>query len=295
MVRKQLKTSKYVITIFLFLSLLIIPSIGLASDYTVVKGDSLSKIAKRELGDWRKWRDLAEMNALEVVKRNGYSHVHLFPGQKLKLKEWTVENVVSYYNVTRQVLEKEIFEIAGMKKPSTSIVRVQVDFDPSCQQELRLAQIQLRGKLYALACQERLLMAKEIFDYTEQHSLHFFKDKEWIAHRKTAFLLMSLLEVESDGYFVRGKHGEWGPYQIKVDTFKMIMKYRGDDIANILMTSHLAGMKCALKILKMKKNPRAALAFYNSGKKKWTYASQVLKTFNRILVRASKMDVIGGK
>lgn len=268
----------------------LLPQLGSSNDYVVVKGDTLSAIAERELGDRHKWRHLAKINTLKIVKRNGISHVDLEIGQELKLKEWTAESVATYYLITKQILEKEIFEMAGIRRISTPITDTRVEFDPTCQQELRLAQMQLRSILFNLACQERLLMAREIFKYTKKSPLHFFGSKKWLTHRKTAFLLAALLDIESDGYFVRGKHGECGPYQIKVGTFKVTMKYRENDIGIILMTSHLAGMKCALTILKKRGNARDALLLYNSGspKNRRAYANRVLRSFDRMLTRAAR-------
>ena len=286
--------SKYFTIVLLLLSLIALPSVGLGSDYIVARGDTLNKIAERELGDWHKWKYLARINALKIVKRNGVVHVDLEVGQQLKLTEWTARKVAAYYLVTKQILEKEIFEIAGIKRVSIPITDIQIEFDPTSQEDLRLTQIQLETILFNLACQERLLMARDIFKYTKENPLHFFKDKKWIAHRKTAFLLMALLDTESDGYFARGRHGEWGPYQIKAETYRVVMKHNGSNVGITLMTSHLAGMKCALTILRKRQNARDALLLYNSGsfKRKHAYADRVLKSFRRILAKAAKMDVI---
>ncbi|HXX30297.1 MAG TPA: LysM peptidoglycan-binding domain-containing protein [Myxococcaceae bacterium] len=48
--------------------------------YTVVKGDSLSKIAKDLLGDARKWRALYELNKDQIKNPD-----LIYPGQVLKL------------------------------------------------------------------------------------------------------------------------------------------------------------------------------------------------------------------
>jgi nucleoid-associated protein YgaU len=48
--------------------------------YEVVKGDSLSKIAKREYGDANKWRLIFEANT-DILKNPDLIH----PGQKLKI------------------------------------------------------------------------------------------------------------------------------------------------------------------------------------------------------------------
>jgi len=48
--------------------------------YTVVKGDSLSKIAKDLLGDARKWRAIYELNKDQIKNPD-----LIYPGQVLKL------------------------------------------------------------------------------------------------------------------------------------------------------------------------------------------------------------------
>ena len=48
--------------------------------YTVVKGDSLSKIAKREYGDAQKWHQIYEANR-DIIKDPDL----IYPGQILRL------------------------------------------------------------------------------------------------------------------------------------------------------------------------------------------------------------------
>jgi len=55
-------------------------TMGSGETYVVVKGDSLSKIAKREYGDANKWRALYEANK-DLIR---YPHL-IDPGQELKL------------------------------------------------------------------------------------------------------------------------------------------------------------------------------------------------------------------
>ena len=57
------------------------PDVFPSNFYTVIKGDTLSKIAQQELSDWKKWRYLMEINKLESTL--------LVPGQELKLIDWT--------------------------------------------------------------------------------------------------------------------------------------------------------------------------------------------------------------
>jgi nucleoid-associated protein YgaU len=55
---------------------------GTARSYTVVKGDSLSKIAKREYGDANKWRTIYEANR-HLIKDPDL----IYPGQLLTIPE----------------------------------------------------------------------------------------------------------------------------------------------------------------------------------------------------------------
>ena len=48
--------------------------------YTVVKGDSLSKIAEREYGDANRWREIYEANRASIKNPN-----LIYPGQKLRI------------------------------------------------------------------------------------------------------------------------------------------------------------------------------------------------------------------
>ena len=55
-------------------------TIGSGKTYVVVKGDSLSKIAKREYGDANKWRAIYEANK-DIIKDPDL----IYPGQELKV------------------------------------------------------------------------------------------------------------------------------------------------------------------------------------------------------------------
>jgi nucleoid-associated protein YgaU len=55
---------------------------GSGKTYVVVKGDSLSKIAKREYGDANKWRTIYEANN-DLIKDPDL----IYPGQELKIPE----------------------------------------------------------------------------------------------------------------------------------------------------------------------------------------------------------------
>lgn len=319
------------IILIIFSVICFIPLQVWSAEYTVIKGDTLSSIAQQKLGDWRKWRDLVKWNRLETRWKNNAVYIHLVPGQTISLQKkifWTAEKVQQYRLNTKHGLEKEIFRMIGVTKiPELEAeykisqeaeyqieFAVNFSFNPDCQHGLRLTQVQLKKILSDLAIHERFSMANEIFNYSEKHSLNFFKDEEWVVHRKTAVSLMTLLEIESDGYFSKGKHGEFGPYQIKLSTFKLIMKkiknidsdvelaLMTDYINNenvdskielVLMTSHQVGMKYALKILQKGNDLPNALQKYNSHSKlemRQEYAQRALKSFNEMMGRMKKLD-----
>jgi nucleoid-associated protein YgaU len=56
------------------------PETAMPKTYTVVKGDSLSRIAKREYGDASKWRTIYEANK-DLIKNPDL----IYPGQVLKI------------------------------------------------------------------------------------------------------------------------------------------------------------------------------------------------------------------
>jgi nucleoid-associated protein YgaU len=55
-------------------------TVGFGKTYVVVKGDSLSKIAKREYGDASKWRRIHEANK-DIISDPDL----IYPGQELKI------------------------------------------------------------------------------------------------------------------------------------------------------------------------------------------------------------------
>jgi nucleoid-associated protein YgaU len=58
------------------------PTVAGTRSYTVVAGDSLSKIAKKLLGDSNRWKEIHQLNA-DTVKNPNLIH----PGQVLKIPD----------------------------------------------------------------------------------------------------------------------------------------------------------------------------------------------------------------
>ena len=290
-INETIPYTAWFILLFIFILLLFHPD-AFSATHVVVKGDTLSGIAQKELGSWRKWKDLAEWNELKVEWKKGVPYVLIRPGQKIRLEsQWTDEKIERYRLDTKYLLRREIFRMVGITRiPSPKISgRISLLIDTSNQYELRAAQKRIRGILKDLADRERLLMAEEVFSYSASMPLHFFKDEPWIAKRKMAVLLMAIMATESHGRFVKGEHGERGVYQIKPETFMLAMGYKKEDLPDIekaLMTSHYAAMKCAIKLLKRGSSPYDALKRYNAGPDKSAYALRVMRIFHKIMSRA---------
>lgn len=314
----------YFILLFLFILLPFHPD-AFSSTHAVVKGDTLSSIAKSHLGSWRKWKDLAEWNELKTEWKKGIPYVLIRPGQKIRLEsQWTEDRISRYQENTLRLLDEEIFRMANLKFPNKEFKghrEIENDVELfsddvklfsddlhlhrhclttgnlGCQYDYRMAQlrlkrIQLRLKMIMtdMANMERLIIAEEIYDYSKMMPLHFFKDKLWVVHRKTAILLMAIMGTESHGRFVHGKHGERGIYQQKPETFWIAMGYKKEDLPEIeeaLDTSHYVAMKCAIKLLKRGSSPYDALRRYNSGSdgKDRAYALKVLRVFYKMMAR----------
>jgi nucleoid-associated protein YgaU len=58
------------------------PTTGMGRTYTIKKGDSLSKIAKREYGDAQQWRRIFEANR-DIIKDPDLIH----PGQVVRIPD----------------------------------------------------------------------------------------------------------------------------------------------------------------------------------------------------------------
>jgi nucleoid-associated protein YgaU len=57
-------------------------SVGVGKTYTIKKGDSLSKIAKREYGDAQQWRRIYEANR-DIIKDPDL----IYPGQVVRIPD----------------------------------------------------------------------------------------------------------------------------------------------------------------------------------------------------------------
>jgi len=268
---------------------------GTTESYVVRTGDSLSSIAQRMLGDAKLWPNLVEWNGLEVHYRDGVAIVWLTPGQIILLgpeePHVSPQAVHEYCGHTKDTMEREIFRMAGIRSPFPRWH----DFDISVRVNLnhgnlRSTIVRLNRWTEHLHHLERYQMVDDIFNWAlaDMRLYKLFPNETyWVQHRKTCLLLLAVLDVESDGMFARGSHGELGPFQIKPRTFKVVT---GRKDAYILMENFVVGLRCAMSILNDRDKLRHSVANYNRGKgdRKWIYADQVLASFNRMLLKAEK-------
>lgn len=278
-------------TILMLLFLWVISS----SAYTVQKGDTLSRIAERELGEMRKWKDLAVWNNLEVEWIDGMAYVWLRIGQEIVLSPEKEHldpfKIHQYFQNTKLTMEREIFRMAGIKNPSsrwnpTVTVTLILETTPS----IRRTIFRLQRWIEELEIQGRYKMVDEIFDWTlADWSLSKFFPNEpyWIVHRKMCLFLMGLLDIESNGYFAKSHAGAYGPWQFLPSTYTRIT---GDprDARKVLMTESLAGLKAALLYLGHTDTKRQALMRYNPNVP--YYVGQVLAAYNKMLGRAEELE-----
>lgn len=266
-----------------------------AEGYTVQKGDTLSGIALRELGDLQKWKDLAEWNDLEIEHIDGVAYVWLKINQEIQLtpaeERLSPMEVLQYTENTKALMEKEIFRMAGIKNPSPRwnpdltiriILRNTVD--------IRRTIFRLRQWIKEMEIQGRYRMVDEIevTVWADQRLYKFFPgDPYWVQHRKVCLFLVALLDAESNGYFTRSHAGAYGPWQFLPGTYR---RTTGDtrDPRKVLMEDSLAGLKAAILYLGQEKTKRAALVHYNPNTP--GYVREVLASYYKMVGKCELLD-----
>lgn len=282
-----------------------VPKDNYTNYYVVREGDTLSHIASKKLGSAKRWPDLVEWNDLEVHWKDGIAIVWLSIGQEILLapKELHLDPqaIYDYSMRTKIIVEKEIFRMARIRDPYPRWSEYDVDITivVRSQAQTRHTILRLEEWTKLLKQQERYLMADSLYDWALANgSLNKFfpNDNYWVQHRKVILLLLALLDVESNAMFVRGSHGELGPWQIKAKTFDyhrpgpLYARLDGKTTEEALMTDFDAGMHCAMEILGEKDEKRQALAHYNRGSKRWIYAQKVINSYRKMLSKAQRLD-----
>jgi hypothetical protein len=212
-----------------------------ADTYTVQKGDTLSGIAEKIFGDYKKWRELADLNGLKItsitIGNKTYDHVLISPGQVLKLRAMKKMTKEDATHLLQDVINSRI---KTFRNPHT------VDSDHALHQ-YRTAMVEL-SELDKRA--NRNFWYHVYIDYSHSGKKAF---EHWIrqlrmsradyeAHviRETLIYaiipamqaeytpkelvervlqIMALIETESGYRNVRGQHGEVGWFQVKPATW----------------------------------------------------------------------------
>jgi hypothetical protein len=264
--------------------------------YTVRKGDTLYLIGKR---CQKGWKTIAEINDLLITYKNNIPYVMIRPGQVLYLEHpkehLDPEEIADYFQNTKEWMEHKIFRMAYIQDPMPKdaekhTVHISFQNRPSSANKLRYY-------LEWLDHQDRYRCVDQIFNETlaRQDEWPFRKsERYWEDHRKMCVLLMNLLDAESDGYMVRGKHGEAGRWQIMPKTFCGYKGWNTDAghqamAVTLLMDDNLAGLRCAMNRLSKKRTIKGAYTYYNGyGEDAKAYGRRVYRKFLRTLSEADR-------
>lgn len=268
---------------------------GVTPTYTVRKGDTLYLIGKR---CQKGWKELAAINELLIVYKGNIPYVMIRPGQVLYLeypkKHINPLEVANYFADTKRWMERKIFRIAGIRDPfprsKQEVIKFEIPNTPASTQYLR-------KMIRWIDHQDRYRAVDEIYNEVLARIGDLpvgNTERYWEDHRRACVLLMTLLDAESDGYMVRGKHGEAGRWQVMPKTY---CGYKGwpvdaahQEIAvDILMDSNLEGLRCAIDRLSRKSTVKGALAYYNGyGEDARAYGGRVCRKYLRTLTEADR-------
>ncbi len=251
--------------------------------YVVKKGDTLSQIARNYLGSSRRYKELAELNDLEVVTIDGIDYVWLKIGQVIKLplteydalrKSW--ELIVKRVKMVRRIdLKAAPKYLPGLRIIKTTGGRTQVSVENIHFTLANLNHIKEVLEWYSLwdfatatrsAAYERAETPEQIIEYTK--------------------VLLALAEQESSYRNIPGRHGEYSWWQMKPSTAMLL-----DDSVDLPTAEWLLQNDptwTAARVLDhllwgRKKNGswEGAFTFYNGGSNnkylEEPYAKQVMK------------------
>lgn len=190
--------------------------------YTVVKGDTVAAIAKRFLGDWRKWKQIAEINNLKVLPGN---IIIIRPGQVLKLDRIKLTEREKMEAAQEAVWERmnKIFYWRTRKKgypkhPTTSWAQAPLRMIDSSTDRMTM----------------KMVFAETIHRTEWLDVVRIYDTMLTTTHTPEALIRLAAMSwSESDNTNVRGKAGEVGNMQIQPATGKDILRSMGIDVTHM--------------------------------------------------------------
>ncbi len=265
--------------------------------HIVEPGETLYDIAK-EYGE--DWKDLVELNRLEVEWKDGIPYVWLRIGQEVTIKGgWTQAEIDSYREQTTKMVTSAMLEMAhkGLTKyversmidPFGVLAEPEKHSVAEIEKEIR----QVRERIRFMERARRIKLAREIVDVVNLWSFRnpFAKNnKPWVAHRKLSMLITATAWVESNGFNVYGHHGEVNFLQIKPATACRVWGWKPTktNIAKaqaILYTNPFRNILTTMDILNNSgsTNVRTMARYYNKGSSKYAYARKIARKYARLM------------
>jgi hypothetical protein len=259
--------------------------------YVVKKGDTLRQIAKDYLGSAEKYKELAELNELEIETIDGIDYVWLEIGQVIKL------------SLTEDDALRKSWEL--IVKRIKKISRI----------DLKAAPKYLAGFRIIIATRDQIEISGQNIHLTLANLSHIKKVLEWysllefaIATTNAAYrcaetpeqiieytkVLLALAEQESSYRNIPGRHGEYGWWQMKPSTAVLL-----DDSVDLptaewlLQSDPTWTATLVLRHLMWGKKKygswEGAFTFYNGGSNnrylEESYAEQVMKRLEKFSQR----------
>lgn len=249
--------------------------------HVVEAGDTLSDIAQKYLGDYRKYRYLAEINDLKIETIDGIDYVWLKVGQVIYLEP-------------EIVLAPEIMKLDAAVVIAERMQRVFRHRHGTCYEtfyadkEWALRPLRAIGSATGTEDARRLMKeALRRFEWVDM--LLMWEAGLRYADSADDFLfLMAVVEAESDFRNVNGAHGEVGPMQIKPLTAWGWFKARDPEVwfaqVEELLENIDLNVACGWALLESygcKDDKIRALHEYNRGSRRVAYAKRVMGKYRR--------------
>jgi hypothetical protein len=256
--------------------------------HVVKRGDTLSKIAQEHLGSHEKYRELAELNGLEIERIDGADFVWLKIGQVVRLsltedcalqKSW--ELIVKRIEKVRRIDLK----VAPNYPPGLCITITSKGTAEISGQNIHLT-------LANLGHIKRVLQWYSLWDFaTATRSAAHERAKTTGQIIEYTRVLLALAEQESSYRNVPGRHGEYGWWQMKPSTAVLL-----DDEVDLLTAERLLQTNptwTATRVLdhllwgkKKYGSWEGAFTFYNGGSKNryltGSYGKQVMRRMKKL-------------